>query len=71
LCDRFQISPGDLARLEEMYQRYLALGMPLKANVVLSQMRLLGSSNPLEGHENCEQPCFEKVGSDALLTSSA
>jgi integrase len=75
LCDRFQVSPDDLARLEEMYQRYLALGMPLKANVVLSQMRLLGSSNPLEAQavftENCEQPCFEKVESDALLTSSS
>ena len=74
LCDRFQVSPDDLARLEEMYQRYLTLNMPLKANVVLSQMRLLGSQNPLEGQatfsENCEHPCFEKVRSDGLLASS-
>ena len=46
LCDRFQVSQDDLARLEEMHQRYLTLNMPLKANVVLSQMRLLGSQNP-------------------------
>ncbi len=74
LCDRFQVSQDDLARLEEMHQRYLTLNMPLKANVVLSQMRLLGSQNHLEGQtifsENCEHPCFEKVMSDVLLTSS-
>lgn len=74
LCDRFQASQDDLARLDEMYQRYHTLNMPLKANVVLSQMRLLGSQSALEGQTifsgNCEHPSFEKVMSDVLLTSS-
>jgi integrase len=41
LCDRFQTSPDDLSRLQEMHQRYLKLDMPLKAEVVLSQIRYL------------------------------
>lgn len=74
LCDRFQVSQDDLARLEEMYQRYLTLNMPLKANIVLLQMRLLGSQNLLEGQTifsgKCEHPGIEKIMSDVLLTSS-
>ena len=43
LCERFQSSPADLARLQEMHQQYLKLEMPLKANVVLSQIHWLES----------------------------
>ena len=43
LCERFQSSPADLARLQEMHEQYLKLEMPLKANVVLSQINLLES----------------------------
>ena len=41
LCERFQPSRTDLPRLQEMHQQYLRLEMPLKANVVLSQIHLL------------------------------
>jgi len=43
LCERFQASRGDLSRLQEMHQQYLNLEMPLKADIVLSQIHLLES----------------------------
>lgn len=53
LCERFRPSAVDRFRLQEMYQQYLKLEMPLKANIVLSQIRLL------ENQVNDEtQGCF-------------
>ncbi len=76
LCDRFQTSLDDLSRLQEMHQRFLNLGMPLKANVVLSQIRLL-EHQIADGRQShlstvCENaiPCFEKIGGDATLAIS-
>jgi len=43
LCDRFCADPGDISRLREMHQRYLELNMPVKAEVVLSQIHGLES----------------------------
>jgi hypothetical protein len=67
LCDRFQTSPQDLSRLQEMYQRYLKLEMPLKAEVVLSHIRYLESQVAEERILPlpilCENAtaCFEKL----------
>jgi integrase len=53
LCERFRPSAVDRFRLQEMYQQYLKLEMPLKADIVLSQIRLL------ENQVNEEtQDCF-------------
>ena len=41
LCDRFCAYSGDLERLREMRQRYLALEMPVQAQVVLSHIQRL------------------------------
>ena len=41
LCDRFCAFPTDLPRLQEMHQRFLSLGMEVKANVVASHIRRL------------------------------
>ena len=38
LCDRYCASPADLPRLHEMHDRFRALDMPLKANVVQTQI---------------------------------
>jgi integrase len=76
LCDRFQGSQSDLARLEEMYQRYSTLEMPLKANVVLSQIHLLElqSANERQPHPStiCENdlPGLEKIGAETMLAIS-
>jgi hypothetical protein len=43
LCDRFCALPSDLARLQEMHNRFLELGMEIKADVVASQIRRLES----------------------------
>lgn len=48
LCDRFCAGRADLSRLQEMYQRYLDLGMKVKADVVLAQLRYLESFSPQE-----------------------
>ncbi len=45
LCDRFCALPGDLPRLQEMHDRFLRLGMEVKANVVDSHIRLLSSEH--------------------------
>jgi len=41
LCDRYCAFPTDLPRLQDMYHRFLALDMQLKANVVASHLRRL------------------------------
>jgi integrase len=41
LCDRFAASAQDLPRLQEMHERFLKLGMQVKADVVAAQMRRL------------------------------
>ena len=41
LCDRFAASPQDLPRLQEMHERFLKLGMQVKADVVAAQIRQL------------------------------
>jgi integrase len=41
LCDRFVGSAQDLPRLHEMHERFLTLGMQLKADVVAAQIRRL------------------------------
>jgi site-specific recombinase XerD len=41
LCDRFCALPSDLPRLQEMYNRFLGLGMQVKADVVASHLRRL------------------------------
>jgi integrase len=67
LCDRFQTSPEDLSRLQEMHQRYLKLGMPLKAEVVFSHIRYLESQVAEERilplPISCENAttCYEKL----------
>jgi hypothetical protein len=41
LCDRYYAGPGDLPRLQEMYERFLRLGMTMKAEVVAAQIHRL------------------------------
>lgn len=63
LCDRFAASPQDIPRLQEMHERFLKLGMQVKAEVVAAQMRRLEAPPsslmiPLEP----TQPPVERVG---------
>jgi site-specific recombinase XerD len=46
LCDRFAASAQDIPRLQEMHERFLKLGMQLKADVVAAQIRRLEAPNP-------------------------
>jgi site-specific recombinase XerD len=41
LCERFAASAQDLPRLQEMHERFLKLGMQVKADVVAAQIRQL------------------------------
>jgi hypothetical protein len=41
LCDRYYAAPEDLPRLQEMYARFVQLGMAVKAEVVAAQIRRL------------------------------
>lgn len=41
LCDRYYAAPGDLPRLQEMYERFVRLSMMMKAEVVAAQIRHL------------------------------
>ena len=41
LCDRFAIGKEDLPRLQQMHERFLSLGLTLKANVVEAQIQRL------------------------------
>jgi site-specific recombinase XerD len=48
LCDRFAASVQDLPRLQEMHERFLKLGMQVKADVVAAQIRRLEASTAHE-----------------------
>ncbi len=50
LCDRFAIGKEDLPRLKLMYDRFLKLGLQVKADVVASQIQRLELSSG-EGHQ--------------------
>lgn len=41
LCDRFAIGKEDLPRLQQMYERFLKLGLKVKADVVAAQIQRL------------------------------
>src|SRR5262245_57705165 len=41
LCDRFAASPQDIPRLQEMHERFVKLGMQVKADVVAARIRRL------------------------------
>jgi hypothetical protein len=41
LCDRFAIGKEDLPRLQQMYERFLKLGLKTKADVVAAQIQHL------------------------------
>jgi integrase-like protein len=41
LCDRFAIGKEDLPRLQQMYERFLSLGLTLKAEVVAARIHRL------------------------------
>lgn len=41
LCDRFAIGKEDLPRLQQMYERFLSLGLKVKAEVVAAQIHRL------------------------------
>jgi hypothetical protein len=41
LCDRFAIGKEDLPRLQQMYERFLKLGLKMKADVVAAQIHRL------------------------------
>jgi hypothetical protein len=44
LCDRFAIGKEDLPRLQQMYDRFVKLGLKIKADVVAAQIQRLGLS---------------------------
>ncbi len=72
LCDRFCALPGDLQRLQEMCDRFLQLGMEVKADVVASHIRRLEAGTDdllaLESVELQYLPCFdETLFSEAVL----
>jgi hypothetical protein len=41
LCDRFAIGKEDLPRLQQMYERFMKLGLKIKADVVAVQIQRL------------------------------
>lgn len=41
LCDRFAIGKEDLPRLQQMYERFMKLGLKMKADVVVAQIQRL------------------------------
>jgi hypothetical protein len=41
LCDRFAIGKEDLPRLQQMHERFLKLGLKVKADVVAAQIQRL------------------------------
>jgi len=43
LCDRYCATSADLLRLEQMYERFIKLGLSMKADVVASQINQLRS----------------------------
>lgn len=54
LCDRYCASPADLPRLGEMHDRFVALGLPLKAEVVKAQIIHLQAQADFSSHP---EPC--------------
>jgi integrase len=74
LCDRFCALSSDLPRLQEMFDRFLRLGMEVKADVVGSHIQLLESEIDLPELEAgyhysrlFDQGCFsDEVTSTAL-----
>lgn len=74
LCDRFVASPQDVPRLEEMHERFIKLGMQVKAEVVAAQIRRLEAPNaslmiPLEPARRA--PEREPVPPQAAARNSA
>jgi site-specific recombinase XerD len=74
LCDRFAASPQDVPRLQEMHERFLKLGMQVKADVVASQIRRLEGPKdqlviPLEPTRR--EPEREPVAPQAPATNPA
>jgi hypothetical protein len=51
LCERFCATPKDLSRLQQMYERFMSLGLKLKADVVAAQIQQLQlpSGNGMSG----------------------
>jgi len=41
LCDRFAVGREDLPRLQQMYERFMKLGLKVKADVVAAQIQRL------------------------------
>lgn len=50
LCDRFAIGREDLPRLQQMYERFMKLGLKIKADVVAAQIQRL--ELPSEGENS-------------------
>ena len=50
LCDRYYVAPEDLPRLQEMYERFVRLGMTMKAEVVAARIRHL-QATPSDDHD--------------------
>jgi integrase len=59
LCDRFCALPSDLPRLQEMRDRFLQLGMKVKADVVDSHIRLLDSRDDSLTREAAGRQCSQ------------
>jgi hypothetical protein len=63
LCDRFAASPQDIPRLQEIHERFIKLGMRVKADVVAAQIRRLEAPNPsLMIPLESTKPRVERVG---------
>ena len=62
LCNRFCASPNDLPQLQEMRDRFLQIGMEIKANVVDSHIQLLESGMELPILEAAESQYPQPLG---------
>jgi integrase len=62
LCDRFCALPGDLPRLQEMRDRFLKLGMKIKADVIDSHIQLLNSEDDPLALEAAGLQCIHSLG---------
>lgn len=65
LCDRYTATPSDLPRLQEMRERFVALGLQLKADVVAAQIRrleeqALGTVIPLHPVATASDQCVSE-----------
>ena len=59
LCDRFAIGKEELPRLQQMYERFVKLGLTIKADVVAAQIRRL------------EQPSDERRGPQIFIPTTS